>query len=183
MELHEIGVNTHSQNKKVFKSTMTGQNITVDDMEKAEKVIIGIKKKYTKKKLHILVGSSVGRWRTKSWWRTRPCSHTWAGQTSQVTHSPATTSYTVHKLTGHSGRNHILSELRKNYWISSVNSAARKGITKCVVCRRLAGKTRVQKMADLPNLIDSFWPIETEPKALSSGMVYSLLVWPAEQYI
>lgn len=44
MELDEINVNTYSQNKevtpkmKVFKSTLSGQNITADNMEKAEKI-------------------------------------------------------------------------------------------------------------------------------------------------
>ena len=31
----------------------------------------------------------------------------------------------IHERTGHSGRNHMISELRKKYWITNANSAAR----------------------------------------------------------
>ncbi|XP_073713144.1 uncharacterized protein [Misgurnus anguillicaudatus] len=56
----------------------------------------------------------------------------------------------VHKTTGHGGRSHMLSELRKKYWIINANSAARKILTKCVVCRRYRAKVGEQKMSDLP---------------------------------
>ena len=56
----------------------------------------------------------------------------------------------IHVHSGHSGRNHMLSELRKKYWIIKGNSAARKVISKCVVCRRARGKMGEQKMSDLP---------------------------------
>ena len=54
------------------------------------------------------------------------------------------------RLTGHSGRNHTLSKLRRNYWVTSANSAVRKVITECGFCRRHNGRMGEQKMADLP---------------------------------
>ncbi|KAK0132209.1 hypothetical protein N1851_032999 [Merluccius polli] len=56
----------------------------------------------------------------------------------------------VHERSGHSGRNHMLSELRKIYWIIKANSVARKVLSRCVMCRRVRGKAGEQKMADLP---------------------------------
>lgn len=56
----------------------------------------------------------------------------------------------VHKQLGHAGRNHMLSTLRKRYWIIKANSACRKVISECVVCRRFQGKFGEQKMSDLP---------------------------------
>ncbi|XP_041954032.1 uncharacterized protein LOC121713480 isoform X1 [Alosa sapidissima] len=56
----------------------------------------------------------------------------------------------VHAQTGHGGRNHMLSQVRKTYWITSANSASRKIISHCVTCRKNRGKPGEQKMADLP---------------------------------
>ena len=56
----------------------------------------------------------------------------------------------IHERNGHSGRNHMLSELHKKYWIKKGNSLARKVLSKCVTCRRVKGKVGQQKMADLP---------------------------------
>ena len=42
----------------------------------------------------------------------------------------------IHQQLGHGGRNHVLSQLRKRFWIVNANSAARKIISKCVTCRR-----------------------------------------------
>ena len=56
----------------------------------------------------------------------------------------------IHLQLGHGGRNHMLSHLRKKYWITKANSAARKIILKCIVCRRQRGKMIEQKMANLP---------------------------------
>ncbi len=44
----------------------------------------------------------------------------------------------------------MLSELRRKYWISNANSAARKILSKCVVCRRYRAPAGEQKMSDLP---------------------------------
>lgn len=56
----------------------------------------------------------------------------------------------IHEQLGHCGRNHMLSKLRQTYWITNANAAARKVISKCIVCRRYRGKTGEQKMSDLP---------------------------------
>ncbi|XP_032412291.1 uncharacterized protein LOC116718056 [Xiphophorus hellerii] len=56
----------------------------------------------------------------------------------------------IHHLLGHAGRSHMLSRLRRKYWIISANSAARKILSDCVTCRRNRGKLLEQKMADLP---------------------------------
>ena len=55
-----------------------------------------------------------------------------------------------HHSTGHSGRNHMLSHLHQRYWIVGANSAARKIISRCVICRRQRGRVQSQKMANLP---------------------------------
>lgn len=56
----------------------------------------------------------------------------------------------IHEKIGHAGRNLMLSELRKKFWIINANSSARKIITDCIVCRRNRAKIGQQKMADLP---------------------------------
>ncbi|XP_014882368.1 uncharacterized protein LOC106943577 [Poecilia latipinna] len=42
----------------------------------------------------------------------------------------------IHEKVGHRGRNHMLSTLRRQYWIPHANSAARKIIRDCMVCQR-----------------------------------------------
>ncbi|XP_071951906.1 uncharacterized protein [Antedon mediterranea] len=64
----------------------------------------------------------------------------------------------LHAVVGHSGRNHVISKLRQKYWVINANSAVRKIISKCVICRKLRGKTCEQKMADLP--VDRITPDE-----------------------
>lgn len=44
----------------------------------------------------------------------------------------------------------MLSGLRQKYWIINANSASRKVISHCVVCKCYRGKLAEQKMADLP---------------------------------
>lgn len=56
----------------------------------------------------------------------------------------------IHERSGHSGRNHMLSELCKRYWIIKGNSIARKVLSKYVTCHHVRGKAGDQKMADLP---------------------------------
>lgn len=56
----------------------------------------------------------------------------------------------IHEITGHGGRNHILSRLRRQYWIPQANSAARTIMRQCHLCRRQRGKAGEQIMADLP---------------------------------
>lgn len=81
----------------------------------------------------------------------------------------------IHERYGHCGRNYILAQLHRKYWIIRGNTAARKVISKCVTCRHLIGKTEEQRMADLPQArsqpdlppftnigMDYFGPIETK---------------------
>lgn len=56
----------------------------------------------------------------------------------------------IHEKVGHRGRNHMLSTLRRQYWIPHANSAARKIIRDCIVCQRQRQKPGEQKMSDLP---------------------------------
>ena len=56
----------------------------------------------------------------------------------------------IHQQLGHAGRNHMLSTLRRKYWITNANSACRRIICECVVCRRHRGQLSEQKMADMP---------------------------------
>ena len=56
-----------------------------------------------------------------------------------------------HKKTGHAGRGMTLNEIRTSgFWIVCANSATRKFIHYCVVCRSLRVKLGEQKMAELP---------------------------------
>ena len=55
-----------------------------------------------------------------------------------------------HTLSGHSGRQHVLSLLRQRYWVIKANSAVRKILTKCYSCRGRESSFCEQKMADLP---------------------------------
>ncbi|KAK0140007.1 hypothetical protein N1851_023079 [Merluccius polli] len=56
----------------------------------------------------------------------------------------------VHVKIGHSGRNHMLSSLRRQFWIPHANALARKICRECMTCRRLHQKPGEQKMSDLP---------------------------------
>lgn len=45
----------------------------------------------------------------------------------------------IHKVGGHCGRNHMLSKLRRKYWILKANAAAKKITRNCVLCRHGMG--------------------------------------------
>nr|XP_054607751.1 uncharacterized protein LOC129167238 [Nothobranchius furzeri] len=81
----------------------------------------------------------------------------------------------IHQQLGHAGRNHMLSALRKRYWITSANSACRKIISECVICKRQRAQPSWQKMSDMPEErispdlppftnvgVDYFGPIEVK---------------------
>ena len=55
-----------------------------------------------------------------------------------------------HRLVGHMGRMSVLNHLREKYWVINGNSAVRRVIGKCIVCRKINGRIQGQKMADLP---------------------------------
>ena len=56
----------------------------------------------------------------------------------------------THRMVGHCGRDNILSNLRKKYWVINGNSMARRIVRDCTICRKLHGKSGEQIMADLP---------------------------------
>jgi len=56
----------------------------------------------------------------------------------------------LHQRLGHSGRNHMLSTVRRRYWITGATSAMRKIITEWCLCTRYNGRMMGQKIADLP---------------------------------
>lgn len=56
----------------------------------------------------------------------------------------------VYERCGHFGRNCMLSILRQIFWIPQANSAIRKLIRKCSVCRKLNGRVGEQKITCLP---------------------------------
>ena len=55
-----------------------------------------------------------------------------------------------HKLSGHSGRQHVLSMIRQKYWIIKANSAVRRLLRGCYGCRKREAPPCEQIMADLP---------------------------------
>ena len=57
----------------------------------------------------------------------------------------------VHEsLAGHSGKDHVLSVLRRKYWIPQPRPVISRVLKGCMLCKRLHGRPQVQLMADLP---------------------------------
>ncbi|XP_014834503.1 PREDICTED: uncharacterized protein LOC106912190 [Poecilia mexicana] len=50
-----------------------------------------------------------------------------------------------HQVLGHAGRAHTLSAVRKKFWITKANSAVRKVIGECSICRRYNSQPLTQK--------------------------------------
>lgn len=74
----------------------------------------------------------------------------------------------IHSDVGHSGRNHMLSKLREKYWIPKAQTAIRKILSQCTVCKCQRGTTGKQFMADLPR--DRLLP--DEPPFTNVGIDY-----------
>ncbi len=74
----------------------------------------------------------------------------------------------IHEETGHGGRNHLLTQLHKKYWIVNGNAAARRIINSCVTCRERNAKVQQQMMVEL--LRDRVTP--GEPPFTRVGMDY-----------
>ena len=55
-----------------------------------------------------------------------------------------------HIISGHSGREYVLSLVREKFWIINASSVIRRVLSKCLSCRRRQGAFCEQKMADLP---------------------------------
>ena len=73
-----------------------------------------------------------------------------------------------HLISGHSGREYVLSLLREKFWIVKASSAIRRVLSKCVSCRRRQRPVCEQKMADLP--VDRLTP--DQPPFTSVGVDY-----------
>ena len=56
-----------------------------------------------------------------------------------------------HEMSGHSGREYTVAELRQRYCIQACRSLVRRLINKCVTCRRLFAEPENQRMGDLPS--------------------------------
>lgn len=56
----------------------------------------------------------------------------------------------THKYLGHSGTEHVLSEVRQRFWIVGARRTIKSVLRQCVICKRLTGQLCGQKMADLP---------------------------------
>ena len=55
-----------------------------------------------------------------------------------------------HQISGHSGREYVISLAREKFWIVNASSVVRKVLSKCFSCRQRQGPFCEQKMADLP---------------------------------
>ena len=56
----------------------------------------------------------------------------------------------AHVNVGHEGRQHVLAELRKKYWVTRGSAAVRRCLSECISCRKRTRSTETQIMADLP---------------------------------
>ena len=56
----------------------------------------------------------------------------------------------IHRKAGHEGRQHVMADLGRTYWVLSANSADRRVLSRCVSCRWRMRPPESQKMADLP---------------------------------
>ena len=56
----------------------------------------------------------------------------------------------AHARVGHGGRQAVLAEIRKKFWVLKASSTVRRVLRSCLKCRRLHGPTLTQKMASLP---------------------------------
>ncbi|XP_061882235.1 uncharacterized protein LOC133633659 [Entelurus aequoreus] len=170
----QTATRSHSYNVnkelKTFRSTLGGQRLTVEDVSQAEKsVIIHVQRQSFPVEMATLKTASSSVRKSSNISRLDPMLDEGMLRVGGRLHRSAMPEEAkhpcilpkdahistlilrhIHEHTGHSGRNHMLSELRKKYWVVKGNSAARKVISKCVVCRRVRGKTGEQKMASLP---------------------------------
>ena len=69
----------------------------------------------------------------------------------------------THASLGHAGREHVMAQLRENYWIVSGRTAVRQELSRCVPCKRREANPVTQIMADLPEdrLIHGGHPFKT----------------------
>lgn len=140
-------------NTRSVKATMKN-SVTVDDLEMAESVIISYVQRQTfpeeigmlkKGKSNVKRGSSIykldlmlvdgvlrvgGRLRRTS----MPEERKHPAILTKDHHVSTLILRHIHHQTGHGGRNHMLSQVRKKYWITNGNSASRKILVFIPVC-------------------------------------------------
>ena len=56
----------------------------------------------------------------------------------------------THEKTAHSGREYVVAELRRKYWITGVRGLVKRVLRKCITCRRQDARPCEQQMGDLP---------------------------------
>ena len=56
----------------------------------------------------------------------------------------------AHQRSEHAGRQHVLTELRNNFWILKGNATVRRILKSCVFCKKRFHQPEVQKCANLP---------------------------------
>ncbi len=159
-----------NEEMKRFRTGFHGQSLTPDDLSQAESAIIGFSQYDAfKQEMFSLQSGTSGVKRCSNIYKLDPVLMDGllrvGGRLSRAAmpeetkrpvilpkehHVSKLIMQHVHRQLGHAGRNHMLSTLRKRYWIINGNSACRKVISECVVCRRFQGKIGEQKMADLP---------------------------------
>ncbi|XP_043196375.1 uncharacterized protein LOC122367397 [Amphibalanus amphitrite] len=57
----------------------------------------------------------------------------------------------IHEKVRHEGRQHVLADLRRRFWVIRANAAVRRCLLQCISCRRRMRPVEIQKMADLPS--------------------------------
>ena len=56
----------------------------------------------------------------------------------------------THEKTAHSGREYVVAEIRRKYWITGVRGLVKRVLRKCMTCRRQDARPCEQQMGDLP---------------------------------
>lgn len=179
-----LAVNSELQN---FKSSLSGVTLTVSDLEKAEEEIIrysqtimfpeeikALQQGKTVKHSSALYKLSpvlqdkilrVGGRLSRSSMPEEAKHPAILAKDHPVSHLILRS---IHADVGHSGRNHMLSKLREKYWIPKAQTAIRKILSQCTICKRQRGTTGKQFMADLPR--DRLLP--DEPPFTNVGIDY-----------
>ena len=53
-------------------------------------------------------------------------------------------------LAGHGGKDHVLSVIRRKYWIPKPRTMINRVLRECMLCKKMRAQPEVQRMADLP---------------------------------
>ncbi|XP_078032247.1 uncharacterized protein LOC144467474 [Epinephelus lanceolatus] len=152
----------HAAERKIqsFKATLKGQSLTPEDLEKAGQSIIQYVQEHKFKaeiaslkngcknvskgsplyRLDLVMDNGILRVGGRLDKAALPAESKHPVILSKDLHVSVLILCHIHHQLGHAGRNHMLSRLRQRYWIINANSAARRVISDCVVCRRNRGK-------------------------------------------